>query len=407
MDVDVDVHVNDHVVEHGGPLSESYQRYQRALQGERLPAALVDLDAFDANLQTLLAAARGKALRLATKSVRSPDLLRRALGGGARGLMTYSAAETSFLADQGFADLLLAYPTAQAADAGLLAAVAARGALAGAVVDSVEQLQLLEIAAVRAGCPLPLIIDVDVSYRAASLHLGVRRSPLRTPGQVVALARRIADSGQLSFAGLLAYEAQIAGVQDGSAALRLLKRLSRPDVARSRGAIATALAGQGMAPKIFNGGGTGSLDSSSADPSLTELAAGSGLLAGHLFDGYRGLALRPALYFALAVTRRPAPGIVTCHGGGWVASGAAGSDRLPRPALPAGLQLLPREGAGEVQTPLRVPAGVELGLGSPVFFRPAKSGELAEHFAEYLLVQGERVVARAPTYRGLGQAFLG
>ncbi|MGZ3443591.1 MAG: amino acid deaminase/aldolase, partial [Polyangia bacterium] len=110
---------------------------------------------------------------------------------------------------------------------------------------------------------------------------------------------------------------------------------------------------------------------------------------------------------ALQVTRRPAARIVTCHGGGWVASGAAGADRLPAPVFPAGSRLLPLEGAGEVQTPVALPSGAEVALGDPIFFRPAKSGELAEHFDEYLLVRGDRIEARARTYRGLGRRFLG
>jgi D-serine deaminase-like pyridoxal phosphate-dependent protein len=58
-----------------------------------------------------------------------------------------------------------------------------------------------------------------------------------------------------------------------------------------------------------------------------------------------------------------------------------------------------------VQTPLAVPDGVRLDLGDPVFFRHAKAGELAEHFAEYALVRGDRVEARVPTYRGAGRCF--
>ena len=165
-----------------------------------------------------------------------------------------------------------------------------------------------------------------------------------------------------------------------------------------------ALSAAGLAPRIVNGGGTGSLAWCAGEAALTEVTAGSGFLAGHLFDYYQGLALAPALYFALQVTRRPTPDIVTCHGGGYPASGAAGADRLPIPALPPGLTLLPREGAGEVQTPLRVPPGVTLQLGDPVLFRPAKSGELAERFNEYLLLS-DRLEARAPTYRGLGHCF--
>jgi D-serine deaminase-like pyridoxal phosphate-dependent protein len=60
-----------------------------------------------------------------------------------------------------------------------------------------------------------------------------------------------------------------------------------------------------------------------------------------------------------------------------------------------------------VQTPLTVPENVALRPGDPVFFRHAKAGELAEHFNEYLLVRGEVIEARAPTYRGIGKCFLG
>jgi D-serine deaminase-like pyridoxal phosphate-dependent protein len=140
---------------------------------------------------------------------------------------------------------------------------------------------------------------------------------------------------------------------------------------------------------------------------LTEATAGSGFLDSTLFDRYRGLTLRPAAFFALQVVRRPRAGLVTCHGGGYIASGSSGPERLPTPALPPGLRLRSLEGAGEVQTPLELPDHVELGLGDPVFFRHAKAGELAEHFMEYLLVRGDRVEARAPTYRGLGKCFLG
>ena len=113
----------------------------------------------------------------------------------------------------------------------------------------------------------------------------------------------------------------------------------------------------------------------------------------------------PAATFAVQTTRAPEQGFVTVHGGGFVASGAPGPDRLPVPYLPEGLSLLRDEGAGEVQTGLRVDDGVALEIGDPVFFRHAKAGELAEHFNEYLLVRGEHVVERVHTYRGDGQVF--
>lgn len=389
------------------PLS-AWARYRAALAGEPLPAALVDLDALETNVDRLLAPvrARGKTLRLATKSVRCPALLMAiaARGGPAvRGFMTYTATETAFLAEQGLDDFVLAYPTLQGRDVDLLAGLCAKGASVAVMADAPEHLAALEAAAARAGTSVPVMIDVDIAYRPLGLsHIGVRRSSLREVADVVAFAQRIAAHPHLALHGVMAYEAHVAGVSDRSLALRWMKRFARPRLEKTRAALALALK-----PRVFNGGGTGSLLWCSAEDALTEVTAGSGFLDSHLFDGYRGLPLVPAAYFALQVTRRPAPGMVTCLGGGYIASGQAGSDRLPMPALPPGMKLLPLEGAGEVQTPLTVPVGTELALGDPVFFRHAKAGELAEHFDEYLLVRGDRIEARASTYRGLGRSFLG
>lgn len=81
----------------------------------------------------------------------------------------------------------------------------------------------------------------------------------------------------------------------------------------------------------------------------------------------------------MLVTRAHGAGVVTCAGGGFIASGAVGADRWPVPVTPAGLRFIGTEGAGEVQTPLRVPAGVRVGVGDAVLFRHAKAGELCEH----------------------------
>ena len=69
------------------------------------------------------------------------------------------------------------------------------------------------------------------------------------------------------------------------------------------------------------------------------------------------------------------------------------------------MRLTGDEGCGEVQTPLHVPNGVRIEVGDPVLFRPAKAGEIAERFAEYILLKGGSVAGTALTYRGLGQTF--
>ncbi len=397
-----------------------YDRYRSLVRAERLPVALIDLDAIDRNIETLLAPVRatGKSLRLASKSVRCVALMRYILERGAptiRGIMGFTAAEAAFLVEHGFDDVLLAYPTANTADTKLIAETNAAGATVSVVVDDERHLDALSAAGKEAGCEIPVIVEADMSYRplGGRVHLGALRSPVRTVGRVVELAERAETDANLSFHGIMGYESQIAGLQDSNpfeplmnGPKRLLKRLSRGPVESFRQAIADTLAQRGLTYEVFNGGGTGSLNWCADEKVLTEATAGSGFLDSHLFDYYAHLTLAPAVFFAVQVVRVPSDGVVTCHGGGYVASGSVSKDKLPRPFLPEGLDLLDLEGAGEVQTPVTVPAGVELGIGDPVFFRHAKAGELAERFSEYLFVRGDEIVERVPTYRGHGGCFL-
>ncbi len=396
--------------------AEDYRRLKAAVAGEALPVAVVDLDAVDANVARLVAPVRAanKHLRIASKSVRCVALLKHIMGldDVFRGVMGFKVDEAAHLVAAGFDDVFVAYPSMAERDAETLASLAPRVSIA---VDDAEHVARHGRAGAAAGVEIPLVIDVDMSLRwlGDRVHLGVRRSPIADVDAVRALAANIRDTPGVKLHGVMGYEAQIAGMTDASPYSRLLnlpkrgiKQLSRGPVARLRRDIAEALRADGHAITIFNGGGSGSVHWATAEDALTEVTAGSGFLDSHLFDYYRALELRPAVFFGVQAVRRPAPGIVTCHGGGYVASGEAGRDRLPRPYLPAGLELFDLEGAGEVQTPLSVPAGVEVALGDPIFFRHAKAGELAEHFAEYVFVRGDRIVERAPTYRGEGRTFL-
>lgn len=411
----------------GGTLAEKRDilesLYASALQDRPLPLAFVDVDAFDHNLARLQlpASLHGKRVRLATKSLRCPALIERAIqqsAGLIRGLMTFTARETLFWAERGADDLLLGYPPGGPHDAQLLVR-ANQLTRAAVMVDAPQHVAWLAAAARTAQVKIPVWLDLDMGWRpVAGSHIGVRRSPLRTPEDVVALARKIAEEPVLELAGLMGYEAHVAGLpDDGRLASwqnplkRWIKERSWPDIVVRRGEAVRALRAAGLvsASGVWscNGGGSGSVDRTAQDPSVTEITIGSGLLVGHLFDGYRGLELQPALHFALAINRIPGSGIVTCGGGGWVGSGSVGTDRLPLPVWPAGCALLPVEGAGEVQTPVRLPEDVAADIGDAVIFRPAKSGELAEVFSAYTLFSNGAFGAHVATYRGLGWSAWG
>ena len=381
-------------------------RLSAATAGLPAPLAVVDLDAFDANADTLVSLAGGKPIRVATKSLRSRPLIERALAhDGFEGLMCYAVREALWWAVAGHTNVLVAYPSV---DVPALTRLATDPALTPAVtvmVDSVEHVDFIarEVPLHRG---LRVAVDVDASLRVGPAHLGVRRSPTRNPADVEAVIRRAQEHG-LVVTGLMFYEAQIAGLPDSSPVVRRMKRVSDTEL-RVRRAEVVAAARALVDLELVNGGGTGSLHVSHLDPSLTELAAGSGLFAPTLFDNYDALSLRPAAYFAAPVVRRPGEGFVTAYGGGYVASGPPDWSRVPGPLPEQELELLRQEGAGEVQTPLRGPGADRLSLGDRIWFRHAKAGELAERFPEFVLVSsdgGDHVAGRAATYRGEGQCF--
>jgi D-serine deaminase-like pyridoxal phosphate-dependent protein len=184
-----------------------------------------------------------------------------------------------------------------------------------------------------------------------------------------------------------------------------MKRLSTRDVAERRAAVVDAISAISEL-EFVNGGGTGSITTTVAEPTVTEVAAGSGFYAPMLFQYYRSLTLAPAAGYVLPVARKPADEVATALGGGYVASGAPRPDRQPVPVWPAGLKLDPLEGAGEAQTPLRGPAATALRPGDRVYLRHAKAGELCERFNVLHLVEAGRIIDEVPTYRGEGKCFL-
>jgi D-serine deaminase-like pyridoxal phosphate-dependent protein len=374
---------------------------------------VVDLEALDDNADDLARRAAGTPIRVASKSVRIPALLRRVLAHDAfRGVLAFTLREALWLHEQGVTDdLVVAYPTV---DRGALAELVASPAAAAAItlmVDDVAHLDVVDSVRRSLAVPVRVAIDVDAGLRVGGQHVGPKRSPLHDPPDVVGLARTIDERHGFRLVGVMTYEGQVAGLPDTvptqkvrSLLVRGMKQASQAQLEVRRREVAEALSGE-VDLEFWNAGGSGSVETAAADPVVTEVAAGSGLLGPTLFDHYQSFTPRPAAFFATPVVRRPSPQVATVHGGGLVASGASGRDKLPTPWLPPGLHLTGLEGAGEVQTPLTGPGAAHLRIGDLVWFRHAKAGELFEHTRTVRLLEGEAFVDAVETYRGLGLAF--
>ncbi|MPZ68091.1 MAG: amino acid deaminase/aldolase [Actinobacteria bacterium] len=393
------------------------ERLNRATTDLDPPFALVDLGALNANALDMERRAAPKPIRLASKSVRCRAVQTEVLSrSGFEGTLAFTLREALWLHSHGFDDIVVAYPTA---DRGALRDLAWKmgedpGARIAIMVDSVEHLDFIDRATGTRGTSLRLCLDIDAGWWLAGgrVRIGAKRSPLHDASQARALARVIEGRPGFELVGIMAYEAQIAGVGNRvkrkplrSFAVRTMQARSARELAERRAEIAAAVR-EVSTLEFVNGGGTGSLEGTAVEAAVTEVAGGSGLYGPGLFDSYRAFTPQPAAIFALPVVRRPSDRVATVLGGGYLASGPADRARLPIPHLPEGLKLDAQEGAGEVQTPLHGTAAASLGIGDRVYFRHAKAGELCERFDRLYLVDGERVVGEVPTYRGEGQCFL-
>jgi D-serine deaminase-like pyridoxal phosphate-dependent protein len=377
------------------------------------PLMVVDLEAFDANASDLVRRAADKPIRLASKSVRVPALIERALATpGFQGVLAYALREAMWLEREGITDdIVIAYPTVDRAALAELVASPSTASHVTLMVDDVAQLDVVDSVRSSHAVRVRVALDIDAGLRLGGQHVGPKRSPVHDVEDVVRLAQHVLERPGFALVGVMTYEGQVAGVPDDvpsqrarSLVVRRLKAASMSQLAERRHVIAERLADL-VELEFWNAGGSGSVQATTADRTVTEIAAGSGLLVPGLFDHYRSFAPRPAAFFGLPVTRRPSEAMATVHGGGYIASGAVGSDRSPIPWAPPGLHLTSLEGAGEVQTPLTGHPAALLRIGDLVWFRHAKSGEVFEHTRSVRLLAGDAFVDEVPTYRGCGHAW--
>lgn len=226
------------------------------------PALLLDLDAFEHNLDTMAAllAPTSVKLRAHAKTHKSPVIARMQMARGAIGQCVQKVAEAEALVWGGVPDVMVTNQVVGARKLARLAALA-KVARVSICADDPAHVDAIEEAAAAAGVRIPVLVEIDVG----AARCGVQPGP-----PAVALAQRIAASRHLSFGGIQAYHgsAQHIRTPEGRAtAIRAASEEARRTVEQLRQ--------QGLDCPVVGGAGTGTFAHELASGVYTELQAGS------------------------------------------------------------------------------------------------------------------------------------
>ena len=390
------------------------KEFDHAFKALERPFTWLHLDALDANIQYVQKQCGEQQIRIATKSVRSIEVLRyiqRRLSN-CSGFMSFTASETLYLLEQGFDNILIGYPVYEAKVIEQIGQFIREGRKVLFMVDDIVQAILLQKIAANQSITFEICIDINVSTDYKLLYFGTKRSPIDSLEKLKRLTEQLTTLLNIKLTACMAYDAQIAGVTDATNTffgmkdrlVRLLKKHSLGGITTLRQQAVDYLR-ERFEIEIVNAGGTGSMHLLREADDISEITVGSAFYAPSLFSNYQALQLQPAAGFALHVTRKFAHNVIVCHGGGYIASGVPGNDRLPQFLEPDVYAYSSLEGAGEVQTPIIVKER-EHEIGDTIYFRHAKAGELCERFNELHTVRDGAYAGAFNTYRGDGKCFL-
>jgi 3-hydroxy-D-aspartate aldolase len=264
------------------------------------PALVIDLDAFERNLKRMadFASKSGVRLRAHAKTHKSPIIAAKQMELGAVGVCCQKVSEAEVLVDGGIGDVLVSNEVAGAAKLDRLAALARRAKIA-VCVDDPGNVAEMEAAAAKAGVTLDVLVEIDV---------GARRCGIAPGAPAARLAKQIASSPHLNFAGLQAYHGSAQHVRKADTRRDQIARAVEM-VEETLGALRKA----GLEARIVGGGGTGTYENEAASRVYTELQCGSYIFMdadyarnkradGSLFDDYEH-----ALFICATVMSMPAP----------------------------------------------------------------------------------------------------
>ncbi len=263
------------------------------------PSLLLDLDAFERNLRQLPASLPSNRTRVRphAKSHKCPQIALRQISAGAAGICCQKVSEAEAMAEGGVRDIHVANEIVGESKLAALAQLA-RDVRISVCADDARNVERLEAAAARADVSLSVFVELD---------LGTQRCGV-TPGEpLLTLARKIAASPHLRFAGLQAYF--------GSAQHRRTveeRRSAAASTAQTANSARALLAAHGIACPLITGGGTGTYLFDVESGGLDEVQPGSYVLmdADYARNETTG-GLRPfeqSLFVWTTLMSRPAPG---------------------------------------------------------------------------------------------------
>ena len=269
------------------------------------PALIVDLEAFERNIQKMGEHCRAGniALRPHAKTHKCAEVAKRQIAAGAIGQCCASLDEAEFLAGAGISSILVTSPVVSEPAIRRLLKLNALCPELLAVADSQEAVLRLSLAASNAGQALKLLVDIDLGHHRTGI----------APGQpACAVARLIAQSPNLQFAGIQGYAGHLMHLPDRDVRqARLAAGLGQLRLTRDR------LSEMGLSPGIITGGGTGSFDIDPTERVLTELQAGSYVFMDRQYnDVWAGSPpFETSLFVLSTVVSANSPGIVTTDAG--------------------------------------------------------------------------------------------
>lgn len=196
----------------GNICMRTYADLKSTFDGRPMPFAFVDLDALDANIESIVKRAGDKQIRIASKSVRSRPILDHLLKAHSQiqGLMCFTVPEAVWLSQQGYDDLLLGYPSWHPAEIRAVCVEVRNGKTIILMIDSVAHIDHLQAIAASQDVVLPVCLDVAMSVAFPGLHFGVWRSSVTTVDHARDICTAIEHCPNITLDGIMGYEAQIA-----------------------------------------------------------------------------------------------------------------------------------------------------------------------------------------------------